>query len=59
MRSSTVPKFGCGRMSHHTSRIDSIACEAIRMSMYFSNSSHPESWYGSPAVGSASKIFER
>jgi hypothetical protein len=46
-------------MSHHTSRIDSIACEEMRISMYFSNASHPESWYGSPAVGSASNTFER
>ena len=43
MRSSTVPKPGCGRMSHHTSRIDSIVCEEIRVSMYSSNSSQPES----------------
>ncbi len=27
MRSSTVPKPGCGRMSHHTSRIVSMACD--------------------------------
>ena len=48
MRSSTVPKFGCGRMSHHTSRTDSIALDASRMSMYFSNSFQPDSWYGRP-----------
>ena len=33
MRSSTVPKFGCGRMSHHTSRIDSIVRDEISVSM--------------------------
>ena len=44
MRSSTVPKSGCGRMSHHTSRTLSMAFVEISVSMYSSNSSQPESW---------------
>ena len=33
IRSSTVPKSGWGRMSHHTSRTLSIACVVISVSM--------------------------
>ena len=44
MRTSTVPKLGWGRMSHHTSRTVWMALVEINSSMYRSNSSHPESW---------------
>src|SRR2546423_15492852 len=59
MRNSTVPKVGCGRMSHHTSRIDSMALAETSVSMKSSNSDHPASWYGRPAVGRDSKTLER
>src|SRR5438067_2456317 len=59
MRSSMVPKSGWGRMSHHTSRIELMALAEASVSMNSSNSDHPDSWYGSPAVGSASNTFER
>ena len=59
MRNSIVPKSGCGRMSHHTSRIELMAFADASVSMNSSNCDQPDSWYGSPAVGRASKTFER
>src|SRR5919112_3215165 len=59
MRSSTVPKSGWGRMSHHTSRIEVMAFDDTSVVISCSNSLQPASWYGSPAVGSASNTFER
>src|SRR5436190_16191121 len=59
LRSSTVPKLGWGRMSHHTSRIELIALADTSVVMNDSNSGQAESWYGRPAVGSASKSFDR
>src|SRR6184192_852455 len=59
MRNSMVPKSGCGRMSHHTSRMELMALAETSVSMKSSNCDQPESWYGSPAVGRASKTFER
>jgi hypothetical protein len=41
IRSSTVPKSGCGRMSHHTSRMDEMAPAEISVAMKASNSGQP------------------
>ncbi len=59
MRSSTVPKSGWGRMSHQISRIEVMALAETSVVISCSNSLHPASWYGSPAVGRASNTFER
>jgi hypothetical protein len=59
MRSSTVPKSGWGRTSHHTSRTVLIDPDDTRVSMYCSKSAHDAIGAGSPAVGRPSKIFDR
>src|ERR1700682_1043779 len=58
-RISTVPKAGCGRMSHHTSRIVLIVCDEINVSMSCSNCGQPLRLHGGPAVGRPSKTLER
>ena len=59
IRSSTVPKSGCGRMSHHTSRIVEIASADTNVSMYDSKSSQDSIGSGRPAVGRPSKTLLR
>ena len=59
IRSSTVPKSGWGRMSHHTSRIELMARAEMSVVMNSSNSAQTENCWGRPAVGSASKTFDR
>ena len=44
MRSSTVPKVGWGRMSHHTSRIELIDRADTSVVMKLSNSAQSVSW---------------
>ncbi|MCW3038091.1 MAG: hypothetical protein JWM17_3403 [Actinobacteria bacterium] len=44
IRSSTVPKSGWGRTSHHTSRMVSMERAATRVDMNSSNSLQPLSW---------------
>ncbi len=59
IRNSTVPKFGCGRMSHQTSLIDEMHPDSSSVDMNASKSVQSASGGGSPAVGSPSKIFVR
>src|SRR6202035_4975566 len=58
-RISTVPKLGCGRMSHHTSRIVLMVCDEISVSISCSNCGQPLRSQGGPAVGRPSNTFER
>ena len=59
MRSSTVPKSGCGRQSHQISRIDVMTPAVSRPSIKDSNSCQSARRGGSPAVGRPSKTFVR
>ena len=59
IRSSTVPKFGCGRMSHQISRIELMARASISVLMSSENSVQLSSICGTPAVGSPSNTLER
>jgi hypothetical protein len=54
-----VPNPGCGRMSHHTSRILRIVPAPINVRMNRWNCPQFSMKYGRPAVGNDSKIFER
>ncbi len=59
MRISTVPKSGCGRMSHQTSLMLRIVPARSSVSMYSSNCFQFVSRCGGPAVGSAPKVTAR
>ena len=59
MRTSTVPNSGCGRTSHHTSRIDSIAFAFTSVVISRWNSPQLSSRYGSPAFGRFSNTLTR
>ena len=59
IRTSMVPKLGCGRTSHQISRIDSIALALTRVIINRWNSAQLSRRYGSPAVGRLSKILLR
>ena len=59
MRTSMVPKSGCGRMSHQISRTDSIARALTSVIISRWNSAQFRKRYGSPAVGRLSKILTR
>src|ERR1700744_3031604 len=56
---STVPKSGCGRISHHTSLMLRIVPARRSVSMYSSNSLQSASGCGGPEVGSPPKITAR
>src|SRR3984893_6621428 len=58
-RISTVPKPGCGRMSHHTSRIVLMVSEEINVSITCSNCGQPLNSHGGPAVGRPSNTLDR
>ena len=56
-RNSMVPKSGWGLMSHQISRMEVMAFDETSVVISCSNSPQPDSWWGSPAVGRASKGY--
>src|SRR6202167_207531 len=58
-RISTVPNPGCGRMSHHTSRIVLMVYDEMSVSISCSNCGQPLRIQGGPAVGRPSNTFDR
>ena len=59
IRSSTVPKSGWGRTSHHTSRMEVMAPAVSSVPMKAWKSTQSSSWGGRPAVGRPSNTLVR